>query len=242
MFHSEGKVVASTVNSDEEKHKAEKFFQSYVRSMYDSLKASASGLSFGVFEESITGYWGVRSQGISVNPLITVIDFDKVSSEKRLWVLDLAKKEILFHTLVAHGKKSGEEKALYFSNKMESNMSSLGFYLTGNTYCGKHGLSLVLQGLDKGYNCNAEKRNIVMHGASYVCDDFVKCNGRLGRSLGCPAVPYDVHDKIIDAIKNGSLLYIHRSSEDYRSDFLNKDRVLAFLMKENFRELTAFCP
>jgi len=159
-----------------------------------------------------------------------VVDFDLPSTEKRLWVLDLAKNEILFHTLVAHGHNSGENEATNFSNTDQSNMSSLGFYATGSEYEGKHGHSLRLQGLDEGFNTNAAARSVVMHGADYVSEDFIKQNGRLGRSLGCPALPMDQYAQIIDAVDGGTCLFLNKSDAGYSSQYLNQDVAIAALV------------
>jgi hypothetical protein len=121
----------------------------------------------------------------------------------------------LFNTLVAHGRNTGEEFAKFFSNEPSSYKSSLGFYSTKNTYNGQHGLSLTLAGQEPGYNSNAESRAIVMHGADYVCNQFACTNGRLGRSLGCPAVSYELSMPIINTIKNGSCLFVYYPDSKY---------------------------
>ena len=122
---------------------------------------------------------------------------------------------LLFNTLVAHGKNTGEEFARSFSNEPESHKSSLGFYTTKDTYQGEHGLSLKLEGKEPGFNDKAEARSIVMHGAGYVCDNFICQFGRLGRSFGCPSVPYGEHEQIINAIKGGSCLFIYYPDKKY---------------------------
>lgn len=156
--------------------------------------------------------------------LITIIDFRLPSTQKRLWVLDLAKGETLFHTLVAHGKNTGELYAEKFSNISGSYTSSLGFYTTGDTYQGAHGLSLYLDGLESGINDNARERAIVMHGADYATEDFIKENGRLGRSFGCPSIPPELHKQIIQTIAGGSCLFIFANNTDYlnESSFISK--------------------
>ncbi|TSA27783.1 MAG: hypothetical protein D4R67_05505, partial [Bacteroidetes bacterium] len=126
--------------------------------------------------------------------------------------------KVLFHCLVSHGRKSGELMAEYFSNTPGSNASSLGFYITGETYIGNHGLSLALDGIEKGINDNARERAIVIHGADYVSADFIRKYGRLGRSLGCPAIPEELKKEIIETIKSGSCLFIYRPSESYMSN------------------------
>ncbi|TDQ18325.1 L,D-transpeptidase-like protein [Algoriphagus boseongensis] len=149
------------------------------------------------------------------NPLLTVIDFSLPSTEKRLWVIDPEKGEILLNSVVAHGRNSGELMAVKFSNRPESYQSSLGFYKTAETYQGKHGYSLRLDGLEKGFNDQARARAIVIHGAEYASEAFAKMTGRLGRSLGCPALPTDISDDVIDLIKDGSLLFIFGNYEEY---------------------------
>lgn len=148
-------------------------------------------------------------------PLLTVIDFSLPSTEKRLWVIDMEKKEILLNTVVSHGRNSGELMANRFSNTPESFQSSLGFYKTAETYQGKHGYSLRLDGLEKGFNDLARARAIVMHGADYASEEFAKATGRLGRSLGCPALPTELSAKVIDLIKDGSLIFIYGNDPNY---------------------------
>ena len=157
--------------------------------------------------------------------ILTVIDFTKPSTEKRLFVIDLKLKKILFISYVAHGRNSGEKYATSFSNREGSFKSSLGFYKTENTYYGKNGYSLVLDGLERGINDKAKERAIVMHGAAYADPSTIRSCGRLGRSLGCPALPLAVSKKIIDTIKGGTLLYIHGDDKTYASlsTFIKQD-------------------
>ena len=206
-------------------------FDATLRETYRRLGAEQQGLRFEVFEKAMTGYLNLRQTGhlAASQPRLTVVDFDLPSTEKRLWVLDLDRDKILFHTLVAHGHNSGENGADQFSNTDQSNMSSLGFYVTGQEYEGKHGHSLRLQGLDEGFNTNAFARSIVMHGADYVSEDFIRQNGRLGRSLGCPALPLDQYSQIIDQVKGGSCLFLNKSNAGYTSKFLNQHVALAAL-------------
>jgi hypothetical protein len=206
-------------------------FDATLRETYDRLGAEQQGLRFEVFQKAMTGYLNLRETGhLAANQQhLTVVDFDLPSTEKRLWVLDLANDKIVFHTLVAHGHNSGENGASQFSNTNESNMSSLGFYVTGHEYEGKHGHSLRLQGLDEGFNTNAFARSIVMHGADYVSDAFIKQTGRLGRSLGCPALPLDQYAQIIDQVKGGSCLFLNKSNSGYTSKYLNQEVALAAL-------------
>jgi hypothetical protein len=200
-------------------------FEQRLKQMYTSLGVEAQGLRYEVFAKAMTGYLNLEkaSKLNADKQVLTVVDFDMPSTEKRLWVLDLAQKQVLFHTLVAHGHNSGENRATNFSNTNESNMSSLGFYVTEGEYQGKHGRSLRLQGLDEGFNTNAEARSVVMHGADYVSEAFIKQNGRLGRSLGCPALPMELKDQIIQTVEGGSCLFFNASNPDYSSKFLNQE-------------------
>lgn len=170
---------------------------------------STSVPSLESFEIAYKGYENLKSQNKLENNILTIIDFSLSSNEKRLWIIDMISNEVLFHTLVSHGRNSGEEFATNFSNKSESYKSSLGFYLTAEIYNGKHGSSLKLDGIEKGINDNARDRAIVIHGADYVSENFAKNNGRLGRSLGCPALPNELTSKIISKIKNKSVLFIY---------------------------------
>ena len=209
-------------------------FDQQLRAAYAALGAEQEGLRFETFAKAMTGYLNLRQDGklAEDKELLTVIDFDLPSTEKRLWVLDLGKKEILFHTLVAHGHNSGENEATSFSNTDQSNMSSLGFYATGSEYEGKHGRSLKLAGLDEGFNTNAESRSVVMHGADYVSEAFIKQNGRLGRSLGCPALPMELKDQIIETVTGGTCLFLNKSDAGYTSQYLNQDVAIAALVPQ----------
>lgn len=148
--------------------------------------------------------------------LLTLIDYSRPSTEKRLWVIDLVEEKVLLETLVAHGKGSDRAgEAVRFSNRSGSRASSLGLYETLGTYIGKHGYSLKLRGLEPGFNDNAEERAVVVHGAWYVSEAFAKQHGRLGRSWGCPAVDDRVAKRLIDRIKGGSLLFVYYPDEKW---------------------------
>jgi hypothetical protein len=140
---------------------------------------------------------------------LTIIDYSKPSTERRLWVLDLATGDTLFHELVAHGEGSGADLASRFSNLPDSHQSSLGLFRTADTYVGRNGYSLRLDGLETGFNDRARERAIVVHGAPYVSDAFAKTQGRLGRSWGCPALGDDVAREVIDSIKGGNLVFAY---------------------------------
>ena len=151
----------------------------------------------------------VRSGAANAPRTLTVIDYSRPSSQERLWVFDLRSGELLYEELVAHGQGTGANVATKFSNDNESHQTSLGLFVTESTYVGKNGYSLRLEGLDKGYNDRARERAIVMHGAPYVSEAFVKANGRLGRSWGCPAVSAAVARELIDRVKGGSLVFAY---------------------------------
>lgn len=186
-------------------------------SVYDSLRLNLTGLNRKAFEMAQKGFEKLREQGVILNDnIISIIDFSLPSTEKRLYVVDLKKYEVLYNTYVAHGRNSGKLNANSFSNKASSNKSSLGFYKTLGTYNGTHGLSLKLEGLERGINDNAFDRAIVVHGADYVNPSFVSKQGYIGRSLGCPAVMVKEAAPIIDAIKDGSCLFIYHPNSSYQ--------------------------
>lgn len=161
------------------------------------------------FKKALQGFYSLKAQGKVSKDILTLVDFSLSSNTKRLWVIDLSTNTILFNSLVAHGRNSGEEFAAKFSNVAESFKSSLGFYVTGEIYTGKHGKSLKLDGQEKGVNDNARNRAVVMHGADYVSESFIRNHNRLGRSQGCPAIPVELTDDIIDAIQGKSCLFIY---------------------------------
>ena len=162
-------------------------------------------VGFPAFEEALKGFRQFEQE----RAILTLIDFTKPSTEQRLCVIDLQEQQTLFKSHVSHGRNSGGNYAVSFSNQPQSFKSSLGFFRTGDTYSGKNGYSLILEGLEKGKNDKAKERAIVMHGAKYADPAVIKKQGRLGRSLGCPALPPAVSREIINTIKDGALLYIH---------------------------------
>lgn len=170
---------------------------------------------FESFSKAFEGYEQLKNAGKVENETLTIVDFSMSSKEDRMWVIDMKSKKVVLQTLVAHGRNSGFEFAENFSNQSESYKSSLGFYLTGEVYQGKHGTSLRLDGQEYGINDNARSRAVVVHGADYASEEFAKTHGRLGRSLGCPAVPYAVHKNLINTIKNKSVLFIYHPSRNY---------------------------
>lgn len=195
-------------------------FESIAKAFYDQINfAESETMNFEVFHTGLAGYYNLKkTQPLSdTKELLTLIDFSKSSKEKRLWVIDLKIKKVIHHSLVAHGRKTGDEYATKFSNTPNSYQSSLGFYVTGKTYIGKHGMSLKLHGAEEDINHLAEQRAIVLHGADYVSESYVKKVGRLGRSYGCPAVPMDIYKDIVTDLAGGTVLFIYYPDENYFS-------------------------
>ncbi|PWT75255.1 MAG: hypothetical protein C5B59_09425 [Bacteroidetes bacterium] len=178
--------------------------------MYDSLNLLQVGLSRKVFNLALIGWQKLKIAGLIANEnILSIVDFSQPSNKKRLYIIDLANVELLFNTYVAHGRRSGKETADHFSNRPRSLESSIGFYVTANPYIGSNGYSLRLNGMENGFNSNASRREIVLHGANYVSENYINSNGFLGRSWGCPAVPMESSRDIIDVIKNGTCLFIY---------------------------------
>ena len=148
-----------------------------------------------------------HSLGGAPSPRLAVIDYSRASTEPRLWVFDLANNKLLFREVVAHGQGTGENMARAFSNLDGSHQTSLGLFRTADTYIGKNGYSLRMQGLEPGTNDAAMTRAIVMHGAPYVNVRTAREKGRLGRSWGCPAVRPEVAHQVIDSLKNGQMIF-----------------------------------
>lgn len=172
-------------------------------------------IQFKAFQQAMQGWEKIKAKNKNI---ITIIDFTLPSTEKRMVVLDLERKQVLFHTIVSHGRNSGEKYATSFSNTHGSYQSSLGFYLTENTYMGGNGFSLRLEGLEKGINDQAKARAVVIHGADYCSEAVIKSTGRLGRSYGCPALPREINKEVINTIKNGTLLYIYADNQEYMAN------------------------
>ncbi|RYY64623.1 MAG: murein L,D-transpeptidase catalytic domain family protein [Chitinophagaceae bacterium] len=191
--------------------------------IYDSLNLQDLGLSEEAYNYAIAGFEKLKQAGrIGNDRVISIADFSQPSSRKRLFVIDLNNFKLLFNTYVAHGQNTGEAYAKSFSNNPDSHQSSLGFYITSGTYNGCNGYSMYLNGMEKGINNLAYDRSIVMHGAPYVSEGFIKSRGYIGRSHGCPAVPEKLNKPIIEKIKNGSCFFIYSDNRSY----LTKSRLL----------------
>ena len=202
-------------------------YQNFIQATYQKINLKEVGLSETVFEKAFTGFLNMQLANLLNRDknILTIIDFDLPSTSKRMWIIDIKNQKLLLHSYVAHGRGSGDDKAIRFSNQAESHQSSLGFYIANETYFGKHGLSLKLDGLDKGINDLARARAIVVHGADYVSADFISKHGRLGRSHGCPAVPQELNQQVINLIKGKTCLFINAEVPNYNSTLLNYQTV-----------------
>lgn len=230
-YISSDKVISASNNSAE-KDTAAAMVKADFAAIYTEKTLSASEnlyqkisfdginkLNFDVFEKALTGFDNLKKAGKidASTKLLTICDFSLSSNEKRLWIINTETGEILFNSLVAHGKNTGEEFATKFSNTESSLQSSLGFYLTDATYEGENGYSLRLLGMDDGYNDAALRRAVVMHGADYVSEEFAAQHKRIGRSWGCPAVPRALAKPIINTIKGKNVLFIYYPDQKYLS-------------------------
>jgi hypothetical protein len=192
---------------------------------YSIVHLVDTGLARDVFDLAIKGLRKLDTEGKLPNPnIVTIADYSQSSNKKRLYVIDLKNKKLLFNTYVAHGRNTGGEYARSFSNVEGSLKSSLGFYITEHPIIGSHtGFALMIEGVEKGFNDNALKRAIIIHAADYATENFIKKYGRLGRSLGCPALPPDLNKPIIETIKDGTCLFLYNPSDSYlcKSSLLN---------------------
>ncbi|MDR6608816.1 murein L,D-transpeptidase catalytic domain family protein [Pseudomonas synxantha] len=179
----------------------------YADSLENALVKAAPGADAKVIALAVRATQCSRAQGIAPAQRLAVIDYSLPSTEQRLWVFDLKRRKLLFHELVAHGRNSGENMATLFSNQNESHATSLGLFRTQESYRGQNGYSLRMEGLEPGFNDNAFDRAIVIHGAPYVSPVLARANGRIGRSLGCPAVRPAIAHRLIDSMKDGQLLF-----------------------------------
>lgn len=195
-----------------------------IKDLYNELNAAQYNLSFTAFRYAYIGYQSMRKQRkLNDKDLFSIIDFTKDCNTKRFYTIDLEKMKILYYTYVAHGKKSGERIPTSFSDVLESNKSSIGFYITGDTYNGSNGYSLMLHGDEKGYNSNLAKRSVVIHTADYANENYIARNGRMGRSLGCPVLPENIYKQVINTIKEKTMIFAYYNDAKYlkTSKYLN---------------------
>lgn len=193
--------------------KAPASVNSNVKYIYN--KIGNKSMSFDAFNLAYTGWMKLKDSLNLKDKIITVVDFSQPSDKKRFYLIDMDSMEVIYQNYVAHGKNTGVLVAKHFSNTPNSYQSSLGFFKTAETYQGKHGLSLKLDGLENGINNKARDRAIVIHAAKYAEESFIKKYGRLGRSFGCPALPSESYPEVIDIIKDGTLLFIYSPQEAY---------------------------
>ncbi|MFJ2689463.1 murein L,D-transpeptidase catalytic domain family protein [Pseudomonas sp. NPDC087336] len=195
----------------------------YADSLEVALAKAAPNANAKVIALAVRATQCTRTQGAAPAQRLAVIDYSLPSTEQRLWVFDLKKRKLLFHELVAHGRNSGENMATQFSNQNESFATSLGLYRTQQSYVGQNGYSLRMEGLEPGFNDNAFDRAIVIHGAPYVSPVLARANGRIGRSLGCPAVRPAIAHRLIDSMKDGQLLFSYYPDQRWlkSSSFIN---------------------
>mgnify|MGYP003542756884 FL=1 len=190
--------------------------ESDVKELYKKLELNGK-LEYRIFQMAMKGFEIISPKQ---KKYIAIVDFTQNSTKKRFFLIDIFNKSIVYNDLVAHGMNTGEKEAEVFSNEEDSHMSSLGFYVTGEAYYGSNGYSLRLDGLDKGLNDNARKRDIVIHGAPYVSESSIAEMNRIGRSWGCPALSPTISKDVIEKLKDGNLLFVYANNYEKDSTVL----------------------
>lgn len=188
-----------------------------VKTEVNHLSQKAPELDKKVLTYALTAYINASRQGDVKKPVLTVIDYSLPSSKQRMWIFDVSKERLLYNTYVAHGQNSGLTVPNHFSNQNSSKATSLGTFVTKDTYMGSKGISLNLKGLEKGFNDNAYNRRVVMHGAWYVEPSFIHQSGRAGRSWGCPSIAKSLAKPVINTIKGGSVIFAYFPDKNYFS-------------------------
>lgn len=219
------KELSSTVNNS-----SEMAIEAEASSLYDALAINGD-INMKTLVYALKGFRHLQATGkLHDTKILSIADMSQSSRKKRLYIIDVENKKLLYNTYVAHGRNSGSEYATSFSNDVDSHKSSLGFYVTSNTYNGSHGLSLRIEGVEKGFNDRAIERAVVIHGANYIGDQFLKNSPFSGRSWGCPAVPAAQTATVINMIKNGTCLFIYHPTEKYltKSAILNAAEAFQF--------------
>ena len=198
----------------------------YDVSEYKNILKQAPGLTQEVLQMALTANECVKSKGLNKKNKLTILDYSLPSTKKMFWVLDLNKDKVIYSICAAHGRNSGNNFTFTFSNKTMSLQSSIGVFITGDTYFGKHGLSLELFGQEEGFNSNAHKRRAVIHVASYVTENFARDHGRIGRSWGCPALHPKFAKPVINEISNGTVLFSYFPNKAWlqKSEYLHCDK------------------
>lgn len=205
---TEKKSVQSSVETKVDSDKKVSNFQAFNK-IEQSLISDSKGLSKDVLHLALKAYYNASSEEGIENHKLTIIDYSLPSNQKRMWMIDMDKKTVALNTYVSHGVKSGDKLAKNFSNKLESHKTSIGVMKTGSIYTGKRGMSLHLHGLEDEFNTNVYNRHVVIHGSNYVNDAIAKARGKIGKSLGCPAVDFKVAKPLIKSIANGSLVFAY---------------------------------
>ena len=211
-------------------------FEDSLSHLYEAIALQEKGLSYDAFRYAMIGFYTLKDDGrVSDKNIVSIIDFTKPSTEERFYTIDLDRKAVVYHSLVSHGKNTGENVAKSFSNVVHSNQSSLGFYVTGETYVGSKGYSLKLDGVEEGINDNMRERAVVMHEADYVSKSWIRKYGRIGRSQGCPALPKEVSREVINTIKGRTVVFAYFNDDHYiaQSSYLNVDALIARIPNES---------
>ncbi|MEO5600191.1 MAG: murein L,D-transpeptidase catalytic domain family protein [Cyclobacteriaceae bacterium] len=213
-------------------------FEDSIRNLYNKIQLASYGLDYTVFRLGMIGYYSLENEGaLSDKNIITIIDFSKPSTEKRFYTVDLEQFKVKYHAYVAHGINTGDNMATVFSNRPNSNQSSMGFYVTGETYVGSKGYSLRLDGKDKAYNDKIRSRAVVIHEADYVSENWIQRYGRLGRSQGCPALPKEISRDVIDTIKDNTAIFAYYPDTNYltSSQYLKVENLMNSLEEKTLR-------
>jgi len=207
-------AYSTEISNDNDSTIKEAAAESLSTLLYNGLNLKSKGLSQEAVAYAVNGYQKLEAAGEVSSPYLTIVDFSQSSRKKRFYIIDMENQTLVKNTFVSHGKNSGVDMATRFSNVVGSEASSLGFYVTKGTYTGKHGLSLRIDGKERGFNDNAERRAVVVHGADYVNAARVN-SAYMGRSQGCPALPMNEYREVINTIKNGSVMFIYAPSDNY---------------------------
>lgn len=210
-------------------------FEESIESLYEQIGLSDYKLPFNIFRLGMIGYYSLEKEGALNNKgLLTIIDFSRPSTDKRFYTIDLKNLSVKYHSYVSHGRNTGGNIATAFSNTPHSNQSSLGFYVTGETYVGSKGYSLRLDGKEASFNDNIRSRAVVIHAADYATESWIKRYGRLGRSQGCPALPPTINKEVINLIKGKTAIFTYFPDDDYlgASRYLKLENLLQQLDEE----------
>jgi hypothetical protein len=234
-----GDSISSTINNLPTFSATVSPLEAYAFKLYDDMELASLGLEKLTFLHAYNGYQYLLQKGqLSKTNLLTIVDYSQVSTNKRLYVIDVRKKKVLINTYVAHGKNSGTLLANNFDTKLDSYKSEIGFLVTAETYTGAGGYSMRFKSEEAKFNGNIRDRNIVLHGSDHVNENFIRSTGMLGRSLGCPAVPDALAAKIIDQIKGGSCFFIYHPNDQYAS----KSKILNAQVKISDQLLLSLLP